>query len=194
MPFISGGGGGGGSGTVTSVTAADTSIVIAGTAAAPTVATGTLDVIAADHAPAANWSNNSHKITSVSDPSGAQDAMTKHYADANYAPLTAASQITGNNQTGTSYTLALADAGEVVELNNAGGITLTIPTNGTIAFPVGTVIELWQQGAGQVTVSPAGGVTMRSPSSKTKLAGQYASATLRQRATDEWSLEGDIST
>jgi hypothetical protein len=64
----------GGTGTVTSVTAADTSIVVAGTGAAPTIATGTLDVIAADHPPAANWSNNSHKITSLANGSGAQDA------------------------------------------------------------------------------------------------------------------------
>src|SRR5437773_2254763 len=73
-PIISGGGGGGGSGTVTSVTATDTSIVVAGTAAAPTIATGTLDVIATQHAPAANWSNNSKKITALANGSAAQDA------------------------------------------------------------------------------------------------------------------------
>ncbi|HEX5268911.1 MAG TPA: hypothetical protein VFW33_00425, partial [Gemmataceae bacterium] len=49
---------------VASVTAGDTSVVIGGTATAPTVETGTLDVIASDHPPAANWSNNSKKITS----------------------------------------------------------------------------------------------------------------------------------
>ena len=65
---------GGGSGTVTSVTAADTSIVIAGTAAAPTVATGTLDVIAADHPPAADWSNNAKKITGLANGVAASDA------------------------------------------------------------------------------------------------------------------------
>ena len=64
----------GGSGGVTSVTAADTSIVVGGTASAPTVRTGTLDVIAADHAPAADWSNNSHKITSLANGSAASDA------------------------------------------------------------------------------------------------------------------------
>ena len=65
---------GGGSGTVTSVTAADTSIVIAGTATDPTVKTGTLDVIAADHPAAADWSNNSHKITSLANGVAASDA------------------------------------------------------------------------------------------------------------------------
>ena len=63
-----------GTGTVTSVTATDTSIVIGGTAAAPTVATGTLDVIAADHPPAAAWSNNSQQIHGLANGSAAQDA------------------------------------------------------------------------------------------------------------------------
>jgi hypothetical protein len=67
------GGAGSSSSGVTSVTAADTSIVVSGTTAV-TVATGTLDVIAADHPPAANWSNNSKKITSLANGSAASDA------------------------------------------------------------------------------------------------------------------------
>lgn len=63
-----------GTGTVTSVTAADTSIVIAGTAVAPTVATNTLDVIATVHPPAAAWSNNAKKITGLANGTLATDA------------------------------------------------------------------------------------------------------------------------
>jgi hypothetical protein len=59
---------------VTSVAAGDTSIVVGGSASAPTIETGTLDAIASDHPPAANWSNNSKKITSVANGSAAQDA------------------------------------------------------------------------------------------------------------------------
>lgn len=66
--------GGGGGGSVNSVTAADTSVVVAGTAANPTVRTNTLDVIAADHPPAADWSNNAKKITSLANGAAAQDA------------------------------------------------------------------------------------------------------------------------
>lgn len=68
------GGGGGGGGGVQSVTAGDTSVAIGGTAADPTVRTATLDVIAADHPAAGDWSNNSHKITALANGSGAQDA------------------------------------------------------------------------------------------------------------------------
>jgi hypothetical protein len=101
--------------------------------------------------------------------------------------------LAANNQTGTTYTLALADAGEVVELNNASAITLTVPPNSSVAFPIGVVVELFQQGAGQVTVAAGVGVTIRSPSSKLKMTGQYAGASLRKRGTDEWTLEGNLS-
>jgi hypothetical protein len=102
------------------------------------------------------------------------------------------SQITANNQTGTTYTLALSDAGKVVELNNAAAIILTVPPNSEAAFPIGTVIELWQQGAGQVTVAQGDGVTVRSVDGLLALSGQYATAALRKRDTNEWTLEGRL--
>ena len=100
--------------------------------------------------------------------------------------------IVTNAQTGTAYTLALSDAGKLVELSNAAAITLTVPTNGTIAFPTGTQIDILQTGAGQVTVGGAG-VTLQSESSKLKLKAQYAAATLIKRDTDTWVLVGNLS-
>lgn len=103
--------------------------------------------------------------------------------------------VLANNQTGTTYTLVLADAGKVVELNNAAAVALKVPTNASVAFPIGTCVELWQQGAGQVTVSAVttGTTTIRAPSSHVAIAARYGSATLRKRATDEWALEGDLA-
>jgi hypothetical protein len=98
-----------------------------------------------------------------------------------------------NAQTGTAYTLLLSDAGKLVTFNNAAAITLTIPTNASVAFPTGTRIDLLQYGAGQVTVGGAG-VTIRSSGSKLKLAGQYSGATLWKKGTNEWVLIGDIAT
>lgn len=97
-----------------------------------------------------------------------------------------------NAQTGTSYPLALADAGKLITLSNAAAITLTIPTNASVAFPLGTRIDLVQTGAGQVTVGGAG-VTIRSSGSKLKLTGQYSGATLWKKDTNEWYLIGDIT-
>lgn len=100
--------------------------------------------------------------------------------------------IPANLQT-AAYTLVLADLGKVVELNSASAVTLTVPSNASVAFAIGTVIEVCQIGAGQVTIAAAGGVTLRSPSGKLKIAGQYSSASLRKRATNEWVVAGDLS-
>lgn len=98
-----------------------------------------------------------------------------------------------NAQSGTTYTLVLGDANGVVELTNGAAITLTVPTNASAAFPVGTAIELHQGGAGVVTVTPAGGVTLVSRGSLFDLAGQEAVAGIRKVATDKWRLTGDIA-
>lgn len=101
--------------------------------------------------------------------------------------------MTLNAQTGTTYTLALTDAHKLVTLNNASGITVTIPTNASVAFEIGDQINLLQLGLGQVTVSPAVGVTMNSSGSKTKLFGQYAIGTLVKVATNGWVFLGNIA-
>lgn len=101
--------------------------------------------------------------------------------------------VTANRQT-DSYTLVLTDESKVVEMNKATGNTLTVPANSTVAFAVGTIVELFQYGAGQTTIAAAGGVTIRSSGGKLKLTGQYSAASLRKIATDEWCLVGDIAT
>ena len=71
---------------------------------------------------------------------------------------------------------------------------LTIPTNATVAFPIGTEIRVTQLGAGQTTITPDAGVTLRSISGKNKTTGQYSVATLFKRGLNEWYLFGDITT
>lgn len=84
------------------------------------------------------------------------------------------------------YTLVLTDANKVVNMNKSGTATLTVPDNSTVAFPVGTVIGVYNQSSDDVTVSGAGGVTLRNGGT----VGQYAEASLRKRATDEWVMVG----
>jgi hypothetical protein len=113
------------------------------------------------------------------------DIATKGYVD----------RFTLNAQTGTTYTLVAGDSAvKMVTLNNASAITLTVPTNATLAFGIGTRIDLLQLGAGQVTVAGAGGVTVNSRGAALKLNGQYARATLEKIATDAWILVGDVTT
>jgi hypothetical protein len=98
-----------------------------------------------------------------------------------------------NAQTGTTYTLVLGDANNVVELTNGSAITMTIPPNSSVAFAVGTVIEIHQGGAGTVTVTAGVGVTLLARGGLVDLAGEEAIAAIRKMATDTWRLTGDIA-
>jgi hypothetical protein len=98
-----------------------------------------------------------------------------------------------NAQTGTSYTLVLSDQQKLITLTNASAITLTVPPNSSVAFPIGTVIEFIQGGAGQVTFAAGAGVTLAEYQSKTKLAGQYAGATMIKIAADTWWIVGNLA-
>ncbi len=91
-----------------------------------------------------------------------------------------------------NYTLVLGDNGKLVEMAVGSANTLTIPTNASVAFPVGAAILIAQTGAGQTTVGGAG-VTINS-SNGLKLFGQWSSALLVKRATDTWLLSGDTTT
>jgi hypothetical protein len=98
-----------------------------------------------------------------------------------------------NAQTGTSYTAVLGDDGDLVTLDNASAITFTIPPNGTVAFGIGTQINIMQLGAGQVTITPGAGVTIRSAGSRLKTSAQYAVATCVKIASDTWVAVGNLS-
>ena len=98
-----------------------------------------------------------------------------------------------NDQTGTTYTLVLSDRGKLITLSNASAITLTIPANASVAFAVGTQIEILQKGAGQVTVAITSD-TLNSSGSATKLTGQWSSAVLTKIASTTWVMAGDITT
>lgn len=97
-----------------------------------------------------------------------------------------------NAQIGTAYSLALGDAARTVEMNNAAASTVTVPANATVPFPVGTVVDVWQYGAGQVTLAGATGVTLRSRGGALRTSAQYGRARLVKRAADEWVVTGDL--
>ena len=98
-----------------------------------------------------------------------------------------------NEQTGTSYTFVLADSGIYCRFTNSSAVTVTVPPNTSVAFAVGTQIDVIQGGAGKVTLAQGSGVTINSFNSFKSLIGRYAGATLIKRATDEWDLVGSLT-
>jgi len=107
--------------------------------------------------------------------------------------------LTIDAKTGTTYTFVLGDANnELITASNASAQTYSIPTNASVAFPIGAQINIIQIGAGQVTINAvtsgtttvlSNGATAAAP----KLRVQYSSATLLKVATDTWYVVGDIA-
>ena len=87
--------------------------------------------------------------------------------------------------TSTGYTLVLDDAGRQVTMSNASASTLTVPPNASVAFAVGTRIQVIQLGAGAVTLTPGAAVTVSSLAT-TLVMSQYQVATLIKTATNTW--------
>ena len=104
-----------------------------------------------------------------------------------------------NAQTGTTYTTVLGDNGQLVTLNNASAITVSIPTNASVAYPIGAQINFaWITGAGQPTISATtpGTTTIISTgatSTAPKLRAVNATATCMKILTDTWIVAGDIA-
>lgn len=91
-----------------------------------------------------------------------------------------------------SYTLVLANREQMVEMNVSSANTLTVPTNASVAFPIGTRVHVVQTGSGQTTITPASGVTINgTPGLKTR--AQWSAVTLVKRASDTWIAFGDLT-
>lgn len=131
-------------------------------------------------------SAESNQIVNVAVPTADDHAATKGYVDAG------AGIYSINSQSGMSYTLQLSDAGRFITLDNSSAITLTVPSNATAAFAIGTRISFAQTGTGQVTVAPAGGVSV-SADPGLKIAAQFGGAELVKLGTDWWLLVGRLT-
>jgi hypothetical protein len=96
------------------------------------------------------------------------------------------------------YTAVLDDAYQtLVPMNKATAVAFKIPTNASVAFPVGTAITVLNKGAGAVTISAvtsgtttvlSSGATAASPT-----LAQYKTAVCIKTATDTWYVVGGIA-
>jgi len=120
--------------------------------------------------------------------------------DANFASSVTTSlglkvdSLTPISQKTTSYTLSsLTERDDLIEMGSASAMTLTIPTDATLNFPIGTSIDILQTGAGQVTIAPVSGTVTVNATPGLKLRTQWSSATLLKRAENTWVVFGDLT-
>jgi hypothetical protein len=98
-----------------------------------------------------------------------------------------------NGQTGTDYTLALTDAGKTVWMDNVAANAVTIPDNGSVAFPVNTVVAVVQEGAGTTSIGGATGVAFNGVTGGSgDVSAQFGAVWLCKRGTDIWIGTGAL--
>ncbi len=91
-----------------------------------------------------------------------------------------------------SYTAALGDEGVMTLMNLTGTANnFTIPTNASVAFQVGTVLHVGQQGTGATTIVTTGLTIINASTAVLRAQGSIASAI--KIATDTWILFGDLT-
>lgn len=96
-----------------------------------------------------------------------------------------------------NYTITIADANSFLVCNSAAAFSITIPTDASVNFPVGTEIDITQDGAGLITINAASGCNVRRIGATAItghiLLGRYAIAMLKKIAANEWRLYGGVS-
>lgn len=99
---------------------------------------------------------------------------------------------------GTSRDLLLTDERDILEIDTTGGaVAITIPTNASVAFPIGTIINMTLLNTtNAATVVGAVGVTLNGvlAGTGTITATAYVGVALYKKGTDEWIIQGDIGT
>ena len=96
-----------------------------------------------------------------------------------------------------AYTLAMSDAGKTLDFASSSLMAVTVPTNSTVAFPIGTQIAFIQSGTGQISFTGATSgsetATILSKNNNKKTATQYTQSILVKKDTNTWYLFGDLT-
>ena len=92
----------------------------------------------------------------------------------------------GQNLQVDDYELVLADAGKIVEMNKGTGLTLMIPANSAVPFPVNTRIDAVQGGAGLLSVA----ITDDTLNGELVSFGQYKALSLWKKSATVWVIFG----
>jgi len=128
-------------------------------------------------------------------PTGLPAATGDVLTAASYNSLVAFTVGTANT---TDYTAVLADQYQVLQImNKATAIAFKIPTDASVAFPIGTVITVLNIGAGTCTISAVTPGTTTVLSAGTVVASptlaQYKSAACIKTAANTWYVVGAIA-
>lgn len=151
----------------------------------PTTTKG--DLLVRDSTSVGRFAAGSDGTVLMYDSAQTAGVKSKALDDSDVAP------VAPNDQTGTTYTFVLADGRRLVTASNSSAQTYTVPPNSSVAYPIGTALQIIQKGTGQVTLAPGSGVTLNQAHGL-KTSAQWAVITVMKIATDTWVVTGDTTT
>lgn len=100
-----------------------------------------------------------------------------------------------NKQTGSgvqTWNLELENIGQTITFDSTSTWTVQIPTNSSVAFPIGSEIDFFRMNTGSVTFAAASGVTLLSKNNNKSIAARYSGVSLFKLDTNTWLLVGDL--
>jgi len=130
---------------------------------------------------------------SVTGPTGPASTVTGPTGPGVTGPTGPVSYHYSFNQLATSYTLALSDDGQIVEISSSSDTNLYVPDEATVGFTTGAQITVISTGTGFVTLTPANGNVTIQGVPGLRIRTRWASATLIKRpGTNSWIAVGDL--
>jgi len=120
-----------------------------------------------------------------------QDFTAGQVLEATQLDAVATAMIAINAQTAT-YTAVLTDDGKLITMSVATANNFTVPPNSSVAFGIGTQLNIAQLSTGATTIVAGAGVTLNSDGAKLKLNAQYAVATCVKTDTNTWFVVGNL--
>ena len=103
--------------------------------------------------------------------------------------------VTFNKQSGSgvqNWNLTLDDIGQTLTFDSTSTWTITVPPNSSVAFPIGSEIDVFRMNIGSVTFVPDTGVTINSKNGNKSIAARYSGVSLFKFDTNTWLLVGDL--
>ena len=98
--------------------------------------------------------------------------------------------VTVSNAT-SSYTLVIGDANTAITFT--GTLTVLVPDNADVEFPIGTQLVIINRGTGTISIDAAGTATIYSAGSVYDITATKGIASLIKTAADEWYLAGNLA-
>ena len=99
------------------------------------------------------------------------------------------------NEKTSSFTIGMQDSGKTIVLNSSSQIAVSVPTDASVNFPVGTQIAFIRFGSGEVVFAASNATTtsLLSKNSNKKISAQYSQSLLIKKDANVWLLIGDLT-